>query len=111
MIIYNVERSWFPMKNDAEKYRKELGLKPDALHKLTINDRDELAALLNGLVALKREELPAGAVTEPQVAPAKVVNQNIIEVPDYIPHFLAEAQAKKEGKQISWVSSESSPGS
>lgn len=103
MIVYNVDRAWFPMKNDAEAHRKALGLPKGALFKLVITDRDELAALLNGLTALKAEELPTGAPVEQEVAPPEVVERNVLEVPDYIPKFLAEAEAKRQGKKVSWV--------
>lgn len=101
MIVYNVARAWFPMKNDAEAYRRQLGLPKEALFKLEINHRDELAALLNGLCGLKADEI-AGAITETEVPP-EVIERNYIEVPDYVPRFLAEQAAKREGKEIKWV--------
>ncbi|WP_353645706.1 hypothetical protein [Mesorhizobium sp. WSM2239] len=110
MIVYNVERGWFPMKNDAEAYRKTLGLKPDANFKLVIETREELAAFLNGLMGIKApEQAPAGAVVEPVVAPPEVIERNFVEVPDYVPMFLAKAYAKAEGKEIKWVASEEQP--
>ncbi len=104
MIVYNVARGWFPMKNDAETYRRQLGLKPDANFKLEIHTREELAAFLNGLMGAKAPEAPAGAVLEPVIAPPEVIERNVVEVPDYVPKFLAEAWAKREGKSIKWVS-------
>jgi len=115
MIVYNVERCWFPMKNDAEAYRRQLGLKPDANFKLVIETREELAALLNGLMGLKPEPAaeaeaepppPAGAVLEPAPAPKEVVERNVIEVPSYVPKFLAEAWAKHGNRKIRWVEGE-----
>jgi hypothetical protein len=47
MIIYNVEQRFFAEKLPAEKYRKELKLKPDALKKLEVKDRWELSGLLD----------------------------------------------------------------
>ncbi|ESY35711.1 hypothetical protein NKK48_30215 [Mesorhizobium sp. C386A] len=120
MIVYNVERGWFPMKNDAEAHRRALGLKPDANFKLVIETREELAAFLNGLMGLKKEPAPeeaptpVGAVLEPEVAPPEVIERNYIEVPDFVPAFLARAHAKAAGKEIRWISSassESTPGS
>lgn len=97
MIVYNVAHLWFPMKNDAEAYRRSLGLKPDALFKLEIHQREELAALLNGLVGLKAPEAPAGAVLEPPPAPPEVLERSKIEVPSFIPDFLVKQWASREG--------------
>lgn len=105
MIVYNVERAWFPMKNDAEAHRKVLGLPPSANFKLVIESREELAAFLNGLMGIKApEEAPAGAVLEPVVAPPEVIERNYIEVPDCVPLFLAKEHAK--GKEIRWIKSD-----
>lgn len=109
MIVYNIERGWFPMKNDAEAYRRKLGLKPAALATVRIESREELAAFLNALMGLKKElaaDVPAGAVLEPQpqgVQP-EVIERNYIEVPDFVPMFLAKKQAG--GKEIRWISEE-----
>lgn len=97
MIVYNVERAWFPMKNDAEAYRRKLGLKPDANFKLVIESREELAALLNGLMGLKAPDVPEGAVLEPEVAPAEVVKRNQVEVPADVPIFLVKEWAQRRG--------------
>ncbi|RWD43923.1 hypothetical protein [Mesorhizobium sp.] len=110
MIVYNVERGWFPMKNDAEAYRRKLGLKPAALATVRIESREELAAFLNALMGLKKEPAepaetpPAGAVLEPQVVAPEVIERNYIEVPDFVPMFLAKKQAG--GKEIRWISEE-----
>ncbi|RUU76127.1 hypothetical protein [Mesorhizobium sp. M7A.F.Ca.MR.362.00.0.0] len=114
MIVYNVERGWFPMKNDAETHRRALGLKPDANFKLEIKTREELAAFLNGLMGLKaegppEEVAPAGAILEPEVAPPEVIERNYIEVPDFVPLFLAQAQAKAAGKEIRWIPQPTTP--
>ena len=96
MIVYNVGRGWFPMKNDAEAHRRELGLPPAANTKVVINDRNELAALLNGLMGLQAEEIP-GAVLEPQVVEPEVIQRNQVEVPDCVPEFLIKEWAKRSG--------------
>ncbi|TPL42566.1 MULTISPECIES: hypothetical protein [unclassified Mesorhizobium] len=122
MIVYNVERGWFPMKNDADAHRRQLGLKPAALATIRIDTREELAALLNGLMGLKKdpeltapEEIaPAGAVLEPQVVEPEVIERNRIEVPDCVPMFLVRDWTKRNDvnmDDVSLVSSESSPGS
>ncbi|RWM86455.1 MAG: hypothetical protein EOR84_30550 [Mesorhizobium sp.] len=112
MIVYNVERGWFPMKNDADAHRRQLGLKPAALATIRIDTREELAAFLNALMGLKKEPAtpeevpPAGAVLEPrpQGVTPEVIERNYIEVPDFVPAFLAKEHAKREGKEIRWVS-------
>ncbi|TIQ64405.1 MAG: hypothetical protein E5X41_17240 [Mesorhizobium sp.] len=110
MIVYNVERGWFPMKNDADAHRRQLGLKPAALATIRIDSREELAAFLNALMGLKKEPAapeeapPAGAVLEPQVVAPDVIERNYIEVPDFVPMFLAKKQAG--GKEIRWITEE-----
>ena len=83
MIVYNVDRRWFTMKADAEAYRKLCGLKPDATLALTIEGRDDLAALLNALCEAKPVE---------HVAPAALVDRAFVPVdrsiPDCVPDFL-----------------------
>ncbi|TIW53859.1 MAG: hypothetical protein E5V54_24160 [Mesorhizobium sp.] len=110
MIVYNVDRAFFPMKNDADAYRRQLGLKPAALATISIKTREELAAFLNALMGLKKEPTaeepeapvaPPGAVLEPQVAPPEVIERNYVEVPDFVPLFLAKKQAG--GKEIRWI--------
>ncbi|TPJ51778.1 MULTISPECIES: hypothetical protein [unclassified Mesorhizobium] len=122
MIVYNVDRAWFPMKNDADAHRRQLGLKPAALATIRIDSREELAAFLNALMGLKKEPAPdapeetppAGAILEPHVVEPEVVERNYIEVPDFVPMFLAKEHAKQQGKEIRWISSastETNPGS
>ncbi|TGQ26588.1 hypothetical protein, partial [Mesorhizobium sp. M00.F.Ca.ET.216.01.1.1] len=74
MIVYNTDRAFFPMKNDADAYRRQLGLKPAALATIRIESREELAAFLNALMGLRKEAsaeqpeapvAPPGAVLEP----------------------------------------------
>ncbi|APH74128.1 hypothetical protein [Aquibium oceanicum] len=112
MIVYNVARGWFPMKNDAEAHRRELGLPPAANTKVVINDRNELAALLNGMMGLTAEASPAGAVLEPQVVEPEVIQRNQVEVPECVPEFLVKEWARRSGinpddiKRVSEASSE-----
>lgn len=88
MIVYNVGRRWFTMKNEAEAHRRGLGLKPDATFKLTIHDRDQLAALLNGLCGLEAPAEPAPAAAPEAVAPPEIIARNRVAVPDFVPDFL-----------------------
>lgn len=93
MIVYNVKRKWFSLKADAEAYRRAEGLPAEATFKLQIDDRDELAALLNGLCDI--------AAVVPAPILADVIERNLVtnEPPDFVPEFLAkEWRLKMEGK-------------
>ena len=105
MITYNVDKAFFAHKNDAEAHRKTLGLPKEALIKLSIDDRYELTAMLNALMGLRPETAPAGADLEP--VPEDMPKGLVIEVPDFVPKFLAEAEAKRQGAKIKWVSASS----
>ncbi|MGN6548394.1 MAG: hypothetical protein ACTHJ3_00655 [Pararhizobium sp.] len=93
MIVYNVERRWFTMKNYAEAYRRELSLPPSATFKLSIDDREDLAGLLNGLCGIEKQGPAFGWVFDP-VAPPEVVDRNEVHDPDGIPRFLRESWQK-----------------
>lgn len=94
MIIYNAGTQFFALKNDAEDHRKALGLKPGATHKLTINDRDQLAAFLNGLCekTVKTDEQPADELE----AVAAAIDVEPDHVPDYVPQFLLKPHQVKQ---------------
>lgn len=77
MIVYNVGRRFFAMKNDADAYRRANGWKPSTLNKITIANRDQLAAFLDGLC----EPAPTAQSPLPDV-------RIEVEVPDFIPAFL-----------------------
>lgn len=87
MIIYNVQRRWFPMKADADTYRVGLGLPPKATAKIEVNNRDDLAALLNALCEAK-EAPDVGATTE-------IVDRAYVpvdtDIPACVPAFLRKA--------------------
>jgi hypothetical protein len=93
VIVYNVGRRWFTMKNDAEAHRRAEGLPPAATFKLDIRDREDLAVLLNGLCGLGTGSLGA-VVLDP---PREVIQRNLITVPECIPQFLVNEWAKREG--------------
>ncbi|TIQ65441.1 MAG: hypothetical protein E5X41_14865 [Mesorhizobium sp.] len=86
MIVYNVKRRWFTMKNDAEAYRRAEKLPPSATFTLRIDSRDDLASLLNGLCGVF-----SPAIVE-DLAPAEVIEGNQItdQPPDFVPRFLVE---------------------
>jgi len=103
MIVYNVKRRWFTMKNDADAYRKAEGLKPAAIVALRIESREELAGLLNALCgAGEVEAMQANTVlTGPAILPpevnARAQVSPLIDVPDWIPKFLLdEAQRRRD---------------
>lgn len=102
MIVYNVERRWFTMKNDAEVHRKALGLPPSATFTLWIENRDDLAALLNGLCGFDEHTAELGLIIPTaQLAPDEVLERNQIsnEPPDFVPAFLVrEWQQKMQAK-------------
>lgn len=52
MIVYQAATSFFPMKADAEAHAKLKGLKASSVNKLSINDREELAELLNKITGI-----------------------------------------------------------
>ena len=96
MIVYNVQRRFFDMKNDAEAYRKEHG---GETIKLVIEDRKQLMFLLNGIM-----DIEAPSVAAPE---AKVHDDG---TPDYVPKFLKDSWAKfYERNKISSASSGSNP--
>ncbi|RWM84289.1 hypothetical protein [Mesorhizobium sp.] len=102
MIVYNVKRRWFTMKNDAEAFRKAEGLPPSATYTLRIESRDELAALLNGLTALSDPAAPKGTFqTLPMGSPEDDMiqrNQITDTPPDCVPLFLVrEWENKRKG--------------
>jgi hypothetical protein len=88
MIVYNVKRRWFTMKADAEAYRKAEGLPPSATFKLDIRDRDDLAALLNGLCGMVAfvPPVPLAAVPPEVLERSRVVDNP----PDCVPQFLVK---------------------
>jgi len=79
MIVYNVERRLFALHDAANTYRRERGLKPGAITKIRIEDRDELATLLDGLcntdiVAVRTDDgmmamIPQDVSVHPMVPP------------------------------------------
>lgn len=89
MIVYNVKRRWFTMKNDAEAYRRAEKLPPSATFTLRIDSRDDLAALLNGLCGIENEPATAGNI-EPLPHPVIENNQITNQPPDFVPRFLVE---------------------
>ena len=98
MIFYNAGSRFFEMKSDADAHRKELGLKPDALHTLSISNREEMCAFLNGLVS-HQVERPSKIKGSDNII-VQMVEPDI--VPDYVPLFLLSAEQKKarqEAKQ------------
>lgn len=80
MIVYNVGRRFFALKGEAIAHCMEHGEKRASIHKLTITNRDQLAAFLDGLCAPMPDR--------PSPLPEVTVDQ---DVPDYVPAFLARS--------------------
>lgn len=101
MIVYNVKRRWFTMKNDAEAYRRAEGLPKGSTFKLDIRDRDDLAGLLNGLCA-ERGALVKVPDGEDVRAYGDMLQRNTItdDVPDFVPDFLANEWRKRVGLEV-----------
>jgi len=102
MIVYNVLRRWFTEKAAAQAYRKAEGLKPSALAKVTVNSRDDLAALLNALCE------PSGPAALQGVASPEVLDRawidpktDISEVPTFLlkgrPEYADEVKRREQG--------------
>ncbi len=53
MIVYYAARGFFDMKSDADKHRKDNGLKPADLLTVRIENRTELANFLNELLRIE----------------------------------------------------------
>jgi hypothetical protein len=90
MIVYNVARRWFTEKVPAETYRKSRGLSPSHTLKITVDNRVDLAALLNGLCTPVYEaELSFVAPVTSELVEAAYVEPSH-NIPDYIPLFLID---------------------
>jgi hypothetical protein len=107
VIVYNVKRRWFAMKGDAEAYRRSEKLPPEATFTLKIEERESLAALLNGLCGIEPPPfVAAGAFSTlpnveplPRVAEMIVRNSVMDDIPDCVPQFLRrEWEAKMKGR-------------
>lgn len=103
MIVYNAGRLWFTMKADADAHRKAQGLPPAKLVKVTVNSREGLAAVLNGLCGLggvdQHPATPSASLLRasagPALLPAACHQQAAIEMPsDGVPQFLQDRWAK-----------------
>ncbi len=92
MIVYNVKRRWFAMKGDAEKYRIQEKLPPDATAKISISDRTELAALLDALC--EPPASPAEGASQVAALPARVLDDSFVDPDLDIPKFLRDSWAR-----------------
>jgi hypothetical protein len=90
--VYNVKRRWFDKKTDADEYRVSERLPPGDTIKVTINDRINLAALLN---ALCEPPPPGGNAAHASLpVPAKVIDNAFVDLDFEIPKFLRDSWAK-----------------
>ena len=95
MKFYHAGGEFFAMKNDADKFRRTLGLPPSDLHKLSISTREEICEFLNGLVQ-HRAVVPVSGSSKTFTLPA--IEPEV--VPDYVPRFLLnkEQQAARDAQ-------------
>lgn len=96
MIVYNVQRRFFDMKADAEKYRVAEGLPPAATLKLEVTERRQLAALLTELCE------PAASGVRPAASSAGVtpalVDRAFVDAGKDVPAFLRESWRRFMGE-------------
>ena len=104
MIVYNVARRWYAEKADAETYRKLLGLKPSATIKVTVENRGELAHLLDALcepvvsgtkLYLVAQALVGGKENLNTLIDGAYVAPTVDDFLDYVPRFLLDDAGKK----------------
>lgn len=102
MIVYNVKRRWFAMKSDAEAYRRQEKLPPDATFTLKIEERESLASLLNGLCGIEAPQQAMFATLPhaelPRVREMLKRDSVMDDIPDCVPDFLRrewEAKMKR----------------
>lgn len=91
VIVYNVDRAWFTLKADAERHRVKLKLPPKATALVRVDNREELAALLNALCGAE-EWLRAGPSVKLTAGPEVIARASVAKVlaPDFVPRFLIE---------------------
>ncbi len=92
MIVYNVGRRWFAMKGDAEKFRVQAKLPPDATIKIGIEDRTQLATLLDALC--EPPARPAEGTVQNASVPERVIDNAYVDPDLDIPKFLRESWAR-----------------
>ena len=90
MKFYHANGQFFTMKADANDARKSAGLPPDALHTLTISNREEICEFLNGLVG-HTVETPF-TFNDVELTAVATVDSDV--VPDYIPRFLLSQEQR-----------------
>lgn len=92
MIVYNVQRRWFAMKGDAEKYRVREKLPLDATMKISVEDRIQLAALLDALC--EPPASPAEGATRVATVPERIIDHSFVDPDLDIPKFLRDSWAR-----------------
>ncbi len=93
MIVYNVKARFFALQSDANDYRKHEGLKPSAIEKITITDREQLAGFLDGLFRwAKGAPAGAGSLQGPTAKTVQISSHvpDPDNAPDWVPEFIRE---------------------
>ena len=94
MIVYNVLARFFTMKDEAEAYRKMKQLPPAATAKIIINDRDDLATFLNGMLGLATPDAKPTRLAN-QAAQVAEHNPDPELNEDWVPKFIKEDWARR----------------
>ncbi|MBO6814544.1 MAG: hypothetical protein JJ891_06775 [Rhizobiaceae bacterium] len=94
MIVWNIENRFMAHKADADKIRKERKLPPSELNKITINNRDELAEFLDGMLQYAKPDRPIPKEAEK----VKEYVPDLEEAPDWIPDFIKEDWKNRQRK-------------
>lgn len=95
MIVYNVGRRWFAKKEDADAFRIANGWKPAELAKITVNDREQLAALLDALCEPPAQ--PVGTIAASTGLTEEIVDRAYApNLPDdWMPSFLLSDEHRR----------------
>ena len=101
MIVYNVKRRWFAMKEHAERARKATGLRPDALRTIRVENREELAWLLDALCEPTSDKAMLAATgLSPAQADALLDDAHIMVSDDLIvPKFMRDDDDRRNGRR------------
>jgi hypothetical protein len=94
MIVYRVQRGWYQFQVAADKARIAAGLKPGAVQKVEVKDRDDLCALLNALCHPSVKTTPQAPATVALVEEAFVDPH--LDIDATIPRFLLREHHERE---------------
>jgi len=94
MIVYQSGTQFFPMKADAERHAREEGRKAKTVCKLVVDDRDDLAYILNRVAAIVVMPLQETAGRQIEATPYHSAEE------EWIPSFiLADWERRRKARQ------------